>query len=126
MLEFFDFLMFDLKYVFDDLDNSNDQAEAIVVSVAAVDSTIPETFWKLYTDHLPLEKITLMNVLAFYSGINEINVICDCDSEFKSICEYTNIQNNSFFAFGIESKNKTEYWEYSHNRIKQLYTELRG
>lgn len=126
MLAYFDFLMFELKDVLVDLDNADEQAEAIIVTIAAVDKTVPETFYRLYVDHLDIDKKVLENVLSYYSGIGEIEIVCDCDAEYKSVCEFNNLDRNPWYGHGVSSINKTPEWYASHSRVRDLYMELRG
>lgn len=123
MLAFFDFLMFELETVFDELDDPGEQAEAIIVTMAAVDKSIPESFYRLYVDHLNIDKDILSGVLAFYSGIDEIHIECDC-LEDKYICDIFNLDRNGWFKYGQQSKNNTAEWYDSHSRVRDLHYEL--
>jgi hypothetical protein len=126
MLAYFDFLMFELITVFEELEDPGEQAEAIIMTIAAVDNKVPETFFKMYVDHLPVDKKILNDVLAFYSGIDEIKVICDCNPEDKTVCDINNIDRTTWHQHGVESKNKTPEWLSSHSRVRDLYYELRS
>lgn len=124
MDEYYEFLMFELQDVIEAKDNDDERVQEIMVTLAAADGSIPETFYRLYVDHLPVDKTKLANGLAYFSGIGEIKVDCDCEPIDKSICDIHEISKNDFFSFGAESVGHTHQWYNARMRVRELYADL--
>lgn len=124
MQGYFEWLLDDLSEVIEEFEDDSARAHQVMVILSAVDGEIPETFYRLYTDQLNIDQEFLRNALAYFSGIGEITVECDCEDCDKSLCDIHGLDANVFYDFGKNSIGKTPVWYATRNEVRSMYAEL--
>jgi hypothetical protein len=125
MIEYFEFLMDELSSVYEEFDDDNDRAHAVMVTLSAF-GNIPETYYRLYIAPLQIDKDRLHNCLAYFVGIGEIDIECDCSPEDKFLCDINEIYRTEFYKFGKESIFNTREWYKCHNEVLAMKSDLWG
>lgn len=118
------FLMDELSEAVDSEYSDSVNAQCVMETLSAVSGTIPETFYHLYTDHLEIDRQTMIDAFAYYTGMGQLNVECDCFDVDKPICDVYNVERNDFYDAGVASIENTVDWFNTRDRVREMKAEM--
>jgi hypothetical protein len=124
--EYYDYLMSEMC---DDLHTEwatdSERAHEFCFILSISGEPVQETFFNLYLANLQVEKNTVHNALAFFSGLGALQVSCDCDPDSKIICDINHIEDSEFFSAGRDALAKQdEVWRSIVTRLEVIRSDL--
>jgi hypothetical protein len=101
-----------LNEICDDLEDDLEfRSYAIVGTIAAAGNEIQESMLKLYISNVPLDKESVNDHLACFSGMEILDILCDCGTN-TTHCMKAAVESRPFFQIGKDYK-KNETVQYS-------------
>ncbi len=100
--EYSQFLLEGLAEVVDYFPDHSHRAHE-VCKVLSIGSPIPETYFRLYTENIDIDENTFYNAVAYFSGIGELKIVCDC-YEDHNLCSIFTIEQTIMFDIGVAAK----------------------
>lgn len=121
MEDYYNFLMYELKDIEEEFDNPSTIAHEISLLFSLQNSSIPETFYRLYIGELSTDYSIIYNAIAYFSGCNFLNIECDCSNENKTLCDLYSISESAFFDKGREDMgHSTDQYTSIDNSIQKM------
>lgn len=125
MNDLYEFLMFELSSITEEFDSDEQCAHEVCVLLSVDGHSVPETFYRLYTAPLDINKMTLVNAISYFAGAGFFSIDCDCDPSDKICCEINDITVNPHYEAGKNAMmNGSDNWLEIKSSISTLYSEL--
>lgn len=122
-MDFYMFLAEELDSVFDEIENKSRCAHEICVCLSIRGTNMPETIYRMYTDHIFRDNKSILNsALAYFTGAGFMNVICDCESFDRGDCTIFNLGLSPYFQMGLDDcLNQTEMYKAVQEDIQSFH-----
>ncbi len=122
-----EYLMFELSDAVDYFDDVDMQIQEICVVLAASSDLMSETFLRMYTEGLKVDQANLAIAIAFFSGLDLLHIVCDCEASDKPLCDFHYVGHNRYYEAGMDSLQKKDniYFEMTQ-RVAAMRRDING
>jgi hypothetical protein len=125
MEEYYNFLMFELKDIEEEFDIPSQIAHEICLLFSSGNSSIPESFFRLYLSKLDTDYSILYNATAYFSGAKFLKIECDCQQSDKILCDLYSVSESAFYEIGAKDfVNTTSKWQKISQSIQMIRTSI--
>lgn len=116
------YIIEDMAEVTEYFDDPSEQAKQICIILSVFEGIIPETFFRLYTDTLDIDKEILYNAVAYFTGMGKMWVVCDCEQD-AMLCDMLPSAQGPFYELGqMAACTQSDAWVFLGDLILAMKT----